>query len=170
MTWMQQSRRKTMPPRLIEQIRFDGGFLDAILSERMLGLIFNSWHNRAGAMRPDRAAVEKMLDMATQRLDKLLGACQGKADHIHYNIGLKLQNSLTEKPCRILRLFIDNDLLNRFPGRVGLIRLALSPADIHNNMSGLNQSWDEVCPDMAAAPDHYDTHSWLPFKIVRKKI
>jgi len=53
---------KAIPPRLLQQVGFDGGLADAVFLEGLAGLILGGWHDRVKPVHPDRAAMQKPLD------------------------------------------------------------------------------------------------------------
>jgi hypothetical protein len=67
-TRMQHGGRETVPARLIQQVRLDGGLVDAVLPKGTPGLLFGGGHAHTVSVDPDGAANDEMLHLAAQRL------------------------------------------------------------------------------------------------------
>ncbi len=84
-------------------------------------------------------------------------ALQCKADHVDDDVGLQVGDLRAKGAGRVSRLAVDDHSLDGRPGAVGLIGLALAPADVDDFEAGANQPRDQVCPHMAAPADNYNT-------------
>src|SRR5262249_11025111 len=91
------------------------------------------------------------------------------ADHVDHGIGPQVAHARPECPGGILGITVGHNLLNRFPGCVQLIRLALTAADRNHLMAGGQQTWHKIGSDMAAASDDHDPPRYPPIPISRKR-
>src|SRR5215212_4942315 len=146
MAGVQNSSWESIPPRLIQQVRLDRRLLDAVLAERPARLLLGGGHLHAGAMHPDRATVQKVLDLAVQRRDQLAGAIKREADHVDHDIGPQVAHERAKHPSGLLCRAIDREPLNRLPGRMRLVWLALAAADRYHLVAALYQARHQVCP------------------------
>src|SRR5258708_1379289 len=71
MPWVQDSGRKASAPGFPQQILFDGCFPATILAKGFRRLILPRGRLHTGAMHPNRAAMQEMTHVSTQRIYKL---------------------------------------------------------------------------------------------------
>jgi hypothetical protein len=90
-------------------------------------------------------------------------ALQRKANHINNNIRVQLTHPLTKKSGLVFGFAVCDDLLNRLPGGMGLIRGALASTNVDNVMSGLDQAGNQVSAHVTSTTDNYNTHCYPPF-------
>ena len=92
-------------------------------------LRLGSGHFDAVTVGPDRAVIQVMLHVTPQRFHQLLSAFQLKADHIHDDIGLEIENLLCKCPVLDLDGAVQRNLADGIPGCVRLVRVALAPTN-----------------------------------------
>jgi hypothetical protein len=93
-----------------------------------------------------------MLDLPTQRFDKLLRSIKLERDHVNDNVAIKVRDSYPKFPLSFLGLAIHTHLLDVLPGRMLPVRRRLAAADVYYLMSARNESWQEVSSHMPSAP------------------
>jgi hypothetical protein len=97
--------------------------------------------------------MEEVVDLSVQRFGQMTRAFERVAGQIDDSIGFGAENQAAERPGLFFRRSIGCELLDFRPGRVTAVRAALRPADIHDGVTGFDQPWDQICPDMASAAD-----------------
>ena len=161
-TRMQQGRGKAIAPRFVQQVTFNRRFLDAVVTERAARGSFGGRHGDAGAVNPDRAAMQKVLHLAAQGLDQLLRTGQGKTDHVDHNVGIQCPNLLAKAAIRFGRAAVNRHLLYRLPRAVTLVGFALTAANINHRVPGGDQARHQIRSHMATATNNNGTsHSLL---------
>src|SRR5579871_3187990 len=108
----QYGGRESVAARLVQQIGFYVCLLDSIVAEGMTGLFFGGWDLHAWTMYPDRAAVQEVLDLPTQRIDELSRAVQRKRDHVDHDIRFQIVDALAKRPSLVLCISIRCNVLD----------------------------------------------------------
>ena len=96
MAGMQQGGREPVLASLPQQVGLNGRFLDAVFAEWTPGLLLGRWDNQAGAVHPNRPAVQEMLHFASEGLNQLLRTVPCEADHVDDDIRLQFRDMLAE--------------------------------------------------------------------------
>src|SRR5262245_8557581 len=112
-------------------------------------------------MNPDRAAVQKVLDLPAQRFGQLARTVEREADHVDDHIRLQLADALSERAIGFGALALQPDLRDRAPGAVWLIGLALAAADGDDFVAGRDHARHQVGAHVAAAADDHNPHRCL---------
>ena len=112
-----------MPARLIQQVRLDRGFIDAIFPKGMPGLLFGSGHAHAVSVDPDGAANDEMLHLIPQRLHQKTGAIHRVAFIIDDNIRAQISNLVAKGTGLVGCFTVYRDALHLLPGRMGAVRV-----------------------------------------------
>jgi hypothetical protein len=84
-------------------------------------------------MHPNRTAVEEVLDMACERIDQMPGAFNSEANHVDDDVRFERTDFAA--------------------GRMGMVGLAGTPADIDDLESGCHQARNQICADMPGTAD-----------------
>ena len=82
-----------------QQIFFDGGFSDPIVTKGLSRRFFGGRNLGTGSMDPDCATMKKMLNLATKSLHQMVRTFEGEADQIDHDIRPQVTDLLSEIPC-----------------------------------------------------------------------
>jgi uncharacterized membrane protein len=93
-----------------------------------------------------------------QCVNKLSRAFRCEADEIDDCIRAQIRHPRPECPGAVLGLAVNLDLFYFAPCTVRNVRAALAAARDDDVVSGVNQSRDEKCADVASATNDYDSH------------
>src|SRR3954447_12502225 len=91
----------------------------------------------------------------------MAGAVELEANQVDHDIGPKISNTRAECAGLLLGFAVDDQLLDRLPGRVRLIRATPASTERDNLVPGLDQAWDEIRSDMAGGADNHYPHHLL---------
>ena len=107
--------------------------------------------------------MQEVLHLAAQRLDELLRARQGEADHVDDDVGLEGLDRRAKAAGLLGRIAIDGDAAHRLPRGIFGIGRALAAADVDHFVPGLDEPRHQIGADMPAATnDYYARHIALP--------
>ena len=79
-------------------------------------------------MYPDGPGVKKMLHVAAERADEMLGAVQREADHVDDDVALQVADFFAEGAGLFFSLAVGDDGPDLRPYRMGLVGLRASRA------------------------------------------
>src|SRR5271165_1998896 len=85
-------------------------------------------------------------------------AFQGKTDQIDNDIGTQVANLFSKSSGALFGRAVHLDGFHAAPSGVTAVRGPNAPADVQYFVTGSDQSWDEVCPDMSGSTDDNGTH------------
>ena len=156
---MQHGGRQTATPRFVEEVSLDGRLVDAVVVNGPARLLFGDRHFRAGAVNPDRAAMQKVLYLSPlpESLDQLAGAFRCEANQIDDRLWIEPEDLRSEAAACFLGLPIEDDGAHELPAAISLIRLTLLPADHGHFVPAGHETRHKKRPDVPRTT--YDDNS-----------
>jgi len=85
---MQYRRGEMVPARFSQEISFDCGFANSVITEGAARLLFRNGDFDARPVYPDGSAVQEVLNFSAQSFDELRGAFQCVRSQIDHGVGL----------------------------------------------------------------------------------
>jgi hypothetical protein len=160
---VQQGGWKSSEAGFPQEVFFNCGLLHTVLAERPARCLFGGRHLNAGAMDPDRSAMEKMLDLTAERFNQLLRAFRRKANQVNQRVRPQRANAFPKSPTIFFLRAIKLKPRYELPSAIQRVRFAPASAKSDDLVPGSDQPRDQVCSNMSGTTNDDDAHRVLIF-------